>query len=42
MSPTGRLVEIDEEDPRDPSCAVDRAEERVELMAHRLTMDDQA
>ena len=41
VSPTGHLVEI-EEDPRDPSRAVDRAEERAELLAHRLTMDDQA
>ena len=41
VSLTGRLVEI-EEDPRDPSRAVDRAEERAELMAHRLMMDDQA
>ena len=41
ISPAGRLVEI-EEDPRDPSRAVDRAEERAELMARRLTMDDQA
>ena len=41
VSPTGCLVEI-EEDPRDPSRAVDRAEERVELMAHCLMMDDQA
>ena len=41
-SPVGRLVEIEEEDPRDPSRAVDRAEERAELMARRLTMDDQA
>ena len=40
-SPVGRLVEI-EEDPRDPSRAIDRAEERAELMARRLTMDDQA
>ena len=41
ISPTGRLVEI-EEDPRDPSCAVDRAEERAELYACRLMMDDTA
>ena len=41
VSPMGHLVEI-EEDPRDPSRAVDRAEERVELMARCLTMDDQA
>ena len=41
VSPTGRLVEI-EEDPRDPSHAVDRAMEREELLARRLTMDDQA
>ena len=41
VSPTGCLVEI-EEDPRDPSRAVDRAEERAELYARRLTMDDQA
>ena len=41
ISPAGRLVEI-EEDPRDPSRAVERAEERAELMARRLTMDDQA
>ena len=41
VSPTGHLVEI-EEDPRDPSRAVDRAEERAELFARRLTMDDQA
>ena len=41
LSPVGRLVEI-EEDPRDPSWAVERAEERAELMARRLTMDDQA
>ena len=41
VSPTGRLVEI-EEDPRDLSRAVDRAEERAELMACHLTMDDQA
>ena len=41
VSPTGCLVEI-EEDPRDPSWAVDRAEERVELFARRLTMDDTA
>ena len=45
VSLTGRLVEI-EEDPRDPSRAVDRAEERAEeraeLYARRLTMDDQA
>ena len=40
-SPVGRLVEI-EEDPRDPSWVLDRAEERAELMARRLTMDDQA
>ena len=40
-SPVGRLVEI-EEDPRDLSRAVERAEERAELMARRLTMDDQA
>ena len=41
VSPTGHLVEI-EEDPRDLSQAVDRAEERAELFACRLTMDDQA
>ena len=41
VSPAGHLVEI-EEDPRDPSRAVDRAEERAELFAYRLTMDDQA
>ena len=41
ISPAGRLVEI-EEDPRDPSRAVERAEERAELAARHLTMDDQA
>ena len=41
VSPTGRLVEI-EEDPQDLSRAVERAEERAELFAHHLTMDDQA
>ena len=41
VSLTSCLVEI-EEDPRDPSHVVDRAEERAELMAHCLTMDDQA
>ena len=41
VSPTGCLVEI-EEDPQDLSCAVDRAEERAELYARQLTMDDQA
>ena len=41
VSPTGRLVEI-EEDPQDLSCAVDRAEERAELMARHLMMDNQA
>ena len=40
-SPVGCLVEI-EEDFRDPSRVLERAEERAELMARRLTMDDQA
>ena len=34
VSPVGRLVEI-EEDPRDPSRALDRAEERAELKIGR-------
>ena len=36
----GLLVEI-EDDPRDAARAVERAEEREELQARHLTMDDQ-
>lgn len=40
----GILVPItnEEEDPQEPSRQVDRAEERVELVRRRLTMDDVA
>lgn len=36
------LIEDVEEDPRDASRLIDWAEERAELMRHRLTMDDVA
>ena len=37
----GQLIPIKDEDPRDPSQEVNRAEEREELRHRHLTMDDQ-